>query len=390
MESWERLDPHLGPALRAQLPQLADEVIAAIREAVPEYARPLEGGFGRAVRTGTEEALARFVEMVESGRPRDERRWRSVYVNLGRGELREGRSLESLLAAYRVGARAAWRRLAAVATAAGAGPETLTALAEGVFAYIDELSALSAEGYAAEQAAAAGESQRRRRRLVGLLLEAPPAPPAALDSAAAAAGWRPAGGLAAVAMRGERPERVAVRLGPDVIAATVEDDLMCAIVPDPAAPGRRDELAAALGDRPAALGPPVERHELARSFARARAALELGEAGILPSNGVVAADEHLAELLAFGDRALLREHAERELAPLSALPARSRQRLLETLRVWLDHPAQPTAAARTLHLHPQTVRYRVARLRELLGDDLDDPERRFALTLAVRGASLLA
>jgi DNA-binding PucR family transcriptional regulator len=43
-------------------------------------------------------------------------------------------------------------------------------------------------------------------------------------------------------------------------------------------------------------------------------------------------------------------------------------------------------------VHPQTVRYRVAKLRELLGNRLDDPDGRFELELAVRiwasGASL--
>jgi len=42
----------------------------------------------------------------------------------------------------------------------------------------------------------------------------------------------------------------------------------------------------------------------------------------------------------------------------------------------------PTAAA--LGVHPQTVRYRVARLRELFGTALDDPQSRFELQLALR------
>jgi DNA-binding PucR family transcriptional regulator len=37
-----------------------------------------------------------------------------------------------------------------------------------------------------------------------------------------------------------------------------------------------------------------------------------------------------------------------------------------------------------LHVHPQTVRYRLGQLRELFGDALDEPEQRFALMLALR------
>jgi DNA-binding PucR family transcriptional regulator len=40
--------------------------------------------------------------------------------------------------------------------------------------------------------------------------------------------------------------------------------------------------------------------------------------------------------------------------------------------------------AAAMHVHPQTARYRIARLRELLGDQLDDPDARFELQLALR------
>ena len=40
--------------------------------------------------------------------------------------------------------------------------------------------------------------------------------------------------------------------------------------------------------------------------------------------------------------------------------------------------------ARALHVHPQTARYRIARLRELIGTQLDDPQARFELEAALR------
>jgi DNA-binding PucR family transcriptional regulator len=40
--------------------------------------------------------------------------------------------------------------------------------------------------------------------------------------------------------------------------------------------------------------------------------------------------------------------------------------------------------AAALHVHPQTVRYRVAQLRDLFGEALEDPAARFELSLAVR------
>ena len=371
----------LVTGLRATLPEVGDEIIAAIRESVPEYARPLEGSFGRGVRAGVGEALNRFVDDIE--RPgADPERWRAVYRNLGRGEVRQGRTLDALLAAYRVGARVAWRRVAEAASAAGANAEELTALAEAIFAYIDEISAISAEGYAAEQAEAAGEAQRRREAVVRMLIEGG-AGAEALSQTADAADWRLPESAAAVVTRDVQPGALATRLGPGVIAATLGDGIVCAVVPDADAPGRRPELEAVLGGRPAAIGPTVEPLVFAASESRARLALELLEAGTI-SGSPALATEHLATLIVHDDPGLLAEHSARELAPLAEETELSRERLLATLRAWIDHPGRPTEVARAVHVHPQTARYRLRRLRELLGE-IDDPERRFALALALRG-----
>src|SRR4051794_10376708 len=227
---------------------LADEIIEAIRREVPAYARPLEGAFGATVRRGVEEALSHFDERAPRATGR------SVYVALGRGEAREGRSLEALLAAYRVGARVAWRRLAGAGLEAGLPPERLGAPAEAVFTYIDQLSADSAEGHAQEQARRAGETERRRAALVELLVRDPAPGDAELQSAADAAAWPLPRDVAVLTWDAERGRRPARRLPLGSIAAEL-DGLMVAVIPDPAAPGRRAELERAGGEVPAALGP---------------------------------------------------------------------------------------------------------------------------------------
>ncbi|HEV3000873.1 MAG TPA: helix-turn-helix domain-containing protein, partial [Solirubrobacteraceae bacterium] len=78
--------------------------------------------------------------------------------------------------------------------------------------------------------------------------------------------------------------------------------------------------------------------------------------------------------------------AERELAPLDDLSPATRAKLAETLRVWLDDQGRIEQTAHHLGVHPQTVRYRVGRLRELFGLRLEDPEGRHALDLALRAA----
>ena len=73
-----------------------------------------------------------------------------------------------------------------------------------------------------------------------------------------------------------------------------------------------------------------------------------------------------------------------EYAPLAELSAGSRERLAATLAAWLDEQGRLGPAALRLGIHPQTARYRLARLRELFGDALDDPDTRFWLALALR------
>jgi len=347
--------------LRPGLPALADEILAAIAVAVPEYDRPMRGDFGRGIRTGVEQALSEFVDLL--GRPGAAPRG-GVYRALGRGEHREGRSLDALQAAYRTGARVAWRRSGEAAAAAGIGADDQRRLAEAIFAYIDQLAGESVAGYAGAQARVAGEAERRRRRLIAALVEGQP--PAVAETAADEAGWPLPRTLAVVVS--DAAERVAARLGPGAIAA---DDTL--VVADPQAPGSR--LRTVLEGIAAGVGPAVDPAQAPLSHRLATGARRLAD------GGPVVADERLADLLVSADEQLAEHLAGRVLAPLD--DDRS-GRLTETLRAWLDaHGHHPTVAA-ALHIHPQTVRYRLARLRERLGDALDDPDERLALQLALR------
>jgi len=390
--SFAAIPPEAAEVLRPVLPGLAEETIAAIAVEVPEYARAMEGEFGRLVRLGVEVAFNRFIDLVVDPTA-DVAIARETYVNLGRGEFRAGRSLDVLLAAYRVGARMAWRRFVEAGGKGDLPPDVLYQLGEAIFAYIDELSAESADGYAQEQSAAAGEAERRRRRLVRLLAQEPPASHDQLRTAAQAAGWAlPRAIAAVVAAEAEGEERadaiatrLARRLGGGALGAAI-GGLSCVFLPDPDAPGRRRQVRAALGEDDAALGPTVPWDEAAASLRRATATYRLLAAGRLPG-GLAEADRHLPALLLAADPDVADALARSRLAPLTDLPDGPRARLTETLRAWLDRPGQVQAVAAVLGVHPQTVRYRVRKLRELFGDALEDPERRFELALALRAGT---
>ena len=270
------LPPALAAALRPALPDLAQDIIAAIGREVPDYARPLEGPFGRALRVGVERALARFVDGIEDPAAGDGGA-REIYVALGRGEMRGGRSLDALLSAYRIGARLAWERFVAAGEAAGHEPRTLYRLASAIFDYIDGISAESVEGFTEERAAAEGERQRRRRALARLLARDDVAAEEIRDLARLAAWPRPAA-LAALVV-GDGSRRRARRRSPRLAAGRGRrSPPPRARSPSPGsptreAPGRRAQLEAALDGVPAALGPDAWRPSAPPlSLARARAA----------------------------------------------------------------------------------------------------------------------
>src|SRR3954449_2956047 len=215
---WEGLPAALAGPLAGGVDATGEEIVAAIRAGVPAYARPLESGFEQGLHDGVAAALRQFVGLV-AGAHDPAALDRSLYHELGRFEYREGRALESLLSAYRLGARVAWRSAARAARSAGHDAETLALLAEAIFAYIDEMSAASAEGYAAEQSAGVHERERRRAVLLTLLTRLPPADPAAIEEAARAAGWPLPDRLAALAYADD----ASPVLPPDALRGRVDD-----------------------------------------------------------------------------------------------------------------------------------------------------------------------
>ncbi|MGW7469523.1 PucR family transcriptional regulator [Streptomyces xantholiticus] len=86
----------------------------------------------------------------------------------------------------------------------------------------------------------------------------------------------------------------------------------------------------------------------------------------------------------------LREHpdlaafVDRAIGPLRTHDAASRPPLLPTLETYLAHAGRKAETARELHLNRQTLYNRLARIGELLGTDLEDPETVLALSVALR------
>ena len=194
------LDQGLVDLLRGKLPEVAEHTIAAVMDEVPSYAGAFGGPMGNTIEQAVQMALAGFLRLATRGRALDPGTPLSPALEgayaLGRGEARSGRSADALLSAYRVGARVAWRELAATAVANDVPADTVAAFAELVFAYIDELSAASVAGHADELETSGRVRQRYLDRLTSGLLRGDSAD--ALVAAAARADWRPPKTLTAV------------------------------------------------------------------------------------------------------------------------------------------------------------------------------------------------
>lgn len=372
--------------LTEMLPAVSERVVGAVVDSVPSYAGALAGDARETIEQAVQLALAGFLRLASAGPGRDPSTPREASVHgayaLGRGEARAGRSMDALLAAYRVGARVAWQDMSAAAVEAGLDAITLARFAELVFAYIDSLSAASIAGHAEELAAEGRVRERRRERLAGALLAGRGAD--IVRALAERAEWAPSATLTVVVLPAERVGVVTAQLGPGCLRAEDESDrdpaVAVLLVPDADGPGRR-HLLRVLGGRRAYVGPARPWLEAASSYHRALRAHDLGFAGREP----VDTDEHLARLVACADPAALADLRKAVLTPFDELPPATADRLAETLRSWLLHQGRRDAVAAELHVHPQTVRYRMGQIRDLYGERLADPAviRDLVVALAV-------
>jgi hypothetical protein len=384
-EPWRSLPQRVADLIEPELDAITGEILVTIALEVPEYARPLEGRFGRGIRTGVGEALNQFVALIrdpDSGRELG----REVYVALGRGELRQGRTLDSLQAAYRVGARAAWRHLAELGREAKLSAKVLSLLAEAIFAYIDELSADSVEGFAAARSESEDVRRRRRHELVELLMRESAAGLGDVRVAARAAGWTLPKKLVVLACAEDDLAAIAGRLPVDALCTGL-DEIGCAVIPDPSGPGRAREIARATKKTAAALGPVGDPAAARESWQLAKVGLSGLESGAISSEGLLRTEDRLADLLLLEASDLSGRIARQRLVPFGSLTENARRRMEETTLAYLRCRGNSVEMAAELHVHPQTARYRVARLRELFGDQLDDPDVRFELEIALRSVT---
>jgi DNA-binding PucR family transcriptional regulator len=135
-----------------------------------------------------------------------------------------------------------------------------------------------------------------------------------------------------------------------------------------------------------ALGTPADgAANLARSLEEAERALMVSRRLQLSDRPVFF--EHLGVyrvLLGPNDPSHHRGFAEEMLGCLQRHDAQAGSELVATLRCWVAADYSVAQAARRLYVHPNTVKYRLRRIRELIGGDPSRGDLRLQIELALK------
>lgn len=384
---WATMPAEIAARFRPHVSRIAQDVVAEIRRSVPEYADDPNSRISKLMTRGVERAVTHCIDSI--GKPQNnQREWTETLRARGRLEFRDGRTMDALQAAYRVGGRAAWRAVSEIGISLGIPTVALSVGAEAIFAFVNDISILSLEGYSDEQARAAGTFDRRRQRLMEMILQQPASSPAAINELAKATNWSRPELLSVVALEAGEGANLAPTPNFDLaVLLDLESSQPSLITTDPERHLRN--FVTELPGWRAVIGPEVRFAEAPRSLEWARRALSLIHTGTLPDKPVVWCRDHLATMWLLTDELLVDELARRSLAPLDELSPNQRARLSETLLAWLETRGAVPEIATELDVHPQTVRYRMRQLESLFGDRLNNPDDRLEMELALRGQRLL-
>lgn len=342
-----------------------------------------------AIARACEAGIDLFLATARDARPATSRELREV-AQLGILQARTSQSVEPVLAAYRIAARVAWDAiLAAWRDHPDANPEALVATANYVFTALDQVAAEVTRTYlhAREQHLLRGT--RARTRLVHSLISDTFDSELAIQKQALALNIQLAGSYVALVVKADEgvegllpalripPKGLADQTDPHTLAVLWPSeggraaDPILALLPELRARQRR-VWAGLGGEHPGLRG-------ISRSYLEAQQAVELGRK--LRPDALLHQHDELAPYLVLAQNPLVVErYVEHVLGPLVA--ADPRGALMETLEAVLARGSVKDAAA-ALGLHRHTVLYRLEKLRAVVGGDLDDPQVRQRLQLAI-------
>ena len=369
-----------------------------------------------AIAKACEAGLDLFLATAREARPATNEELRRV-AQLGILQARNSQSVEPILAAYRIAARVAWDEiLRAWRGHPEATPEAIMLTANYVFAALDQVAAEVTKTYLHAREQHMHRGTRAHARLFHALISdnfdselelqkqalALSLPIAATGYVAAVCklivgnrdSERGGQSLAEVTSSVEAPKGVIshatdpstlVVLWPAETASDVEAVRQFVLRLQDEAVKRSGTVRARVRAGVGGYHPGL--HGISRSYLEAQQAIEAGRK-LRPDAVVHGHDEVIPQLVLAQSPVLAERFVAHTLGRLTDPKLRNRDQLLETLEAYLRHGSVKDAAAE-LKLHRHTVLYRLDRLRELLGGDLDAPPARLRLQLAMDLRKLL-
>src|SRR5438067_2570072 len=338
-------------------------------------------------------------------------------AQLGILQARSSQSVEPILAAYRLAARVVWDEiLRAWRGHPEATPEAIMLIANYVFAALDQVAAEVTRAYLHAREQHMQRGTRAHARLFHALISdnfdselelqrqalALNAPLAANGYVAMVCklvvgnrdGERGGQALVEVASSLEMPRGALahatdpsrlVVLWPVDSPAQIEDARLFAGRLHEEAAQRSGQLRARVRAGIGGYHPGL--HGIARSYLEAQQAIETGRK-LRPDTIVHGHDEVIPQLVLTQNPRLAERFVAHSLGRLQDPKLRNREQLMETLEAYLAKGSVKDAAT-ALGLHRHTVLYRLEKLKELLGGDLDVPATRLRLQLALDLQKLL-
>ena len=361
-------------------------VVSLVRWDTSTGAPPRPEAIARACEAG----IDLFLATAREHRPATAREMREV-AQLGILQARGSQSVEPVLAAYRIAARVAWDAiLGAWRNHPDASPEAMVATANYVFAALDQVAAEVTKTYLQAREQHMLRGTRARARLLHSLVSDTFDNELALQKQALALNLPLAASyLALVVKTEEGAQDLAGRLElPARALADATDPHTLVVLWPSEGQGVHQEIVTLL-ESLRSRGPSRLRAGLggehpglrgtSRSYLEAQQAVEVGRK--LEPQALLHEYDEVAPYLILSQNPLVGErYVSHVLGPL--LQADPKGALMETLEALMTRGSVKGAAA-ALQLHRHTVLYRMEKLRELLGADLDDPSVRQRLQLAL-------
>jgi PucR C-terminal helix-turn-helix domain/GGDEF-like domain len=350
-----------------------------------------------AIERACEAGIDLFLATAREARPATQRELREV-AQLGILQARSSQSVEPVLAAYRMAARVAWNAiLRAWRDHPEANPEALVLTANYVFTALDQVAAQVTRTYVHAREQHMLRGTRARSRLLHSLISDTFDNELAIQKQALAINVRLAPGYRALVIRCDEGE------AQDLLEAVTLPSRSLSDVMDPhnlvvLLPADRSDVGEAAAGLVAELrergrtrvrgglgGEHPGLRGISRSYLEAQQAVEVGRK-LRPETPLHHYDEVAPYLVLAQNPMVAERYVHHVLGPL--LGPGGRGALLETLEAVLAEGTVKEAAA-SLRLHRHTVLYRMEKLREQLGGDLDEPALRQRLQLALDLRKLL-